>query len=62
MHDDLISSETHQRVARIQREAAYYRSMVDELPLHFGAHGAVGAARRIVAAGLNRLAEAIAPN
>jgi len=62
MYEDLLSTEARQRVARIQGEAAFYRDMVDELPLHFGTHDAFGTARRMLAAGLNRLADAIAPN
>gem|GEM_PF-1755296 len=62
MYEDLLSSEARQRIARIQREAAFYRDAIDDLPLHFGSRAMLGRARRILAAGLNRLASAIAPN
>jgi hypothetical protein len=56
MYDDLLSGEARRRIARIQREAAVFQTMIDEAPLYFHTRNPIGDARRFLATGLHRLA------
>lgn len=60
MYDDMLSGEAQRRIARIQREAALYREMIDDAPLYFHARNPFGDARRFLATGLHRLASVFA--
>jgi hypothetical protein len=59
MYHDLLSCEAHQRIARIQREAALYDKMIDEAPLYFHTRNSLGDVGRFMATGVHRLIAAL---
>jgi hypothetical protein len=61
MQDELLSTMAHERIDAMLREADHYRRMIDAAPLTFRRREPVRALRVVVAGGLQRLADAIAP-